>query len=787
MPSPQKLVLKQIPRSELGLVKAVNMQTLLQKRVAIPLQKPNAAMDKTPLPLRTDSMQKIVKDRFDQNLRWLVPTLQCLPVGTLPTPIFTAREDGHNVSGNMVYSANLRVPIKSEMQAHVQQQFTQQKRQNPALKSQHIKLQDFKATLSLPYMSESGQQKSFKVSGQIASDRSYADFALRGDAVSLAYKLMTTEGDAEIHLSASYSVWAKTERISKAGVKKSAHPKGQVISKKFDAAMFKKITAHTKAAAAPVKPRMTAIHTLAKPQIVAKPVMRRAVRPLAGRRKYAGKPLQAPKGAPKPFKGPLVPTRHIAKSDLHQLLHASVQVPVAQHDVETVFFKDKIVIEAKRSIQMSAQTDPQHYVILDPQTKEPVVFGDRPPWTKGYVNIGKTVKKMTRSDIDLAGMTESKVEIYESLIEPGRFIVIPKTYVVSRDKFEGKALFAVNQLTHPEDVELNEVIFDVGLGPDLTQEDRFLIQDALQRYAIQHTPAGHTVPKVYFDLPTDLGEEFKLIWSDPLSQAMQPVMDGEIIFLPLTANSMTSASAMFDQLSFRSRGLYGSLEFSLPDDDIGTISLCVNLCRTSGPSLKLSRESVNGAQVIRVQELAGREHQVQAILGLKANGEINKVPLSLIQSLAPGDQIEFADPHSSDIAIALSTDEQIPMRVEIDPARYDIGDTLQGLIVTTMLMPNMEFEVEGRARPLRDLAIEIRSPYASTSRHPITFDEDTGLFHPVSLTWDMPLHIYLKPENRVCECKLTANFTDGHKLQTEWMTHDYGTNPDFTIKREHFS
>lgn len=785
MLEPQKLVLKKLPTAERHIIDSSRLERFISQRPVVPFQKPAPKMDTTPLPVKLDTTQKVVSDRFDPNLRWLIPTLKCLPIATLSTPVFTAQQAGHDVSGQTVYSAVLRVPMLAVVQEETRQQFNQLKGQNANLKSQDVVLQDYVATLSLPYLSESGEQKSIKVSGTLSSDHSYIDFSLRGDAVSLAYRLMTSDGNVEVHILASYSVWAKTDRVVKPDTKMLVRPERIAISKKLDPAMFQRMAVPVKSEALVAKrqERLAVSSPLRQQPAKARQAPGRAM----GRARRLGVETRPAKRAPFKFgKGQAFQLDHFTQSDVHQALLDSIQVPTAKPATETIFFRDKNVIETKHSIHLSSQNDPQHFVILDPKTQDPIVFGDNPPWQKGHVNIGSIIKKLTRSDLNLPGMTGSKVEIYESLIESGRFIVIPKTYIVSRDNFDGKPLFAVNQLTHPEDPEKNEVIFDVGLEPDLTQEDRFLIQATLQNYVSEKTPVGQTVPLIYYDLPTDLGEKFELIWSDPLSQALQPVMDGETIFLPLTANSLTSASLMFDQLSFRSRGLYGNLEFLLPDDDIATISLWINLCRTAGHSMELKRETVNGVPKIKVKELAGREHQIRAVLGLSPDGELKDAPLSHTQILEPGGQIEVEDPHSSNDAITLSTDEQTPMHVEIDPVRYDIGDTLQGLIVTTMLMPDMEFEHEGRMRSLRDLAIEMRASDVSASRHPITFNEDTGLYHNVVLTWDMPLHLYLNPENRVCECKLTANFTDGHSIQTDWITHNYGTNPDFTIRREHF-
>lgn len=802
MPEPHKLVVKNVLKRQMPDVRGLNLQgqilkpNLVQLKPKLPVfkQTPKGQMsafqnlialrsprdisllgqlqdDKTPLPLRTDPHNNIAKDRFDQNLRWVSPSIHAAPIGTLTTPIFTAIEDGPDLSGNTIYSAVLRIPVEEVVEDKTKQDREALKAKNGALDFRQLDLSIKSTTLSLPYLTDEGTQKTIQVTGRVSEDQSYVDFPLQGPAVKLAYRQITKGQEAQIKIVSSYQVWAKTERVVKKPVDQKTinRMKREIISQSQARSIARLQTRQA-------MPGMIATQGRQK--------QRGANRWIPGRRRASSKSQAAPKKTSSPTGFLDLESATEAKSLLHQKTHAAY---IARQSVEVVFSKENALVETVRPITLSAVTDPQHFVMLDPQTGEPVVFGDNPPWEKGYVSVGRTAKKLNRSDITLSGATNTKVEIYESLIEPGRFIVIPKTYVVTRDPFTGKPLFAASQLSNPEEPEQNEIIIDVGLAPDITQEDRFLIQQALQDYARDKTPAGQSVPQVYFDLPTDLGEEFKLTWSDPLSQARKPVIDGEIILLPLTANSLTSASLMFDQLSIRSRGLYGSLEFALPDDDIGTISLFINLCRTTGPAVQLSRESVNGAPKIRALELAGREHQIRAILALGPEGGLTETPITPIKKLGPDEEALFDDPYDGQTQITISTDEQTPMSVEINPRRYDIGDTLQGLIITTMLMPDMTFVIDGASRALRDLAVEIRSSNIPAVRHPITFDTTTGIFHNVVLTWDMPLHLYLNPANRFCECKLTANFTDGHSRQTDWINHDYGNNPDFTIRREHFN
>jgi len=789
----QQLLEKHIVNIDGGKMQVLQTRHPVLNSVVIPTKTRNK-QEKVSLPVKEKNAGSIMLDRHNKNLRWILPSVYAAPIGTHATPIFTVQKAGTGVSGDVIYNAVLQVPVKNVVDDETQAKTKEMLAQSPSLRFNNVEVEIGNATLTLPYVLTDGSPKKMDIPGRFSEDKSYVDFHLKGDSVGLAYMLLTTGEEAIISINSAYKCFTKSQRkvpksisnavLSPQLIQLSAN---QNLISQFKLA--KPLVNLNPTIVSDFKPKSTTLSKRISGN--SRPAATRNLR----QKSLKSRPSQRlARIVAQPVTSPISEmqvNKHILTSAIkngnfgRQLTLATHQALQAQQKTETVYEKGKFLIETKRPINLSAKTDPRHFVIKDPKSGKQVVFGDNPPW--GSLNIGKTIQKLSHSDLSLSHKMAKKIKVYESLIEPGRFIVIPQTYVISREPFSGKTLFTATQLTHPEDPELNDISFDVGLEPELTEKERFLISESLQKYLTHKTPIGQSIPEVYYDFPTSLGVGLRLQWSDSQSEAQHPVIDGDVIFIPVTANNLTSASLMFESLSNRSRGLKATIEFDLPDDEIGVISLIINLCRTTGPSVNISRETVGGNNKIIAQELAGRTHLIKAVLTQKDSGSVSEIALSPPVNLKPGNSVTLADPYDQATDIALSVDEHPPVKVHIDPERYDVGDTVQMLIVTTSLEPEAKFNINGNDHYLRDFSFEIRSKHISANSYEITSDKETGIFNIIPLSWDMPLHLYLNPDNRKCECRITANFTDGHTLQTDWLNHDYGINPDFTIRRDHFN
>ena len=158
------------------------------------------------LPLASTQVGNLFNDRFDTNLFWYLPsfTLADDPDAAFR---FAATQTGTDANGNAFNRATLTLGLKKAVPSDVQLSQTQ----NPTATFREIPFTQFIATLNTTFKDANGvdQQNTYSgtVSSQADGSLQISFDAMLGPAVIIAYQNLTRDGNAQIALSASYSVW----------------------------------------------------------------------------------------------------------------------------------------------------------------------------------------------------------------------------------------------------------------------------------------------------------------------------------------------------------------------------------------------------------------------------------------------------------------------------------------------------------------------------------------------------------------------------------------------------
>lgn len=694
---------------------------------------------------------------------WMLPTMSFKSPSAKDPASFQVNPAGRDASGRAVYTATLRLSITQRIDPATRR--AAQRKMEAASKRLNIKKIDLiprEAELLLNF-NVNNSVKSMRINGQIDIPAQQAVFQLSGDAVAIAYNAITSNepGGATLEIRSSYTAYEHVY-VKNVTVEKEDTSKPTRTDLTFD--MMKRARIKTLQPAELSQRRAKDIVNLKSA------ITQKRLQPLIAQPQQQ---QQSVKAGAAIDGGKLV---------VAQRMSVARRKPVTQ--------KRKMVTRHRSTYALDPVKHRRHFVVIDPNTQAETIFGDNPPWSSAASTLpNMQFQRLGRHLVSLPDTVWNKTDIYESTIEPGRYILVPDRYVIAREPSTGKALIAASTLTDPENPSENQVVFDLGFSPDLDPADMLLIKVALTKRMGDLAPVGHTPMPFYVELPTELGQVLNLNWPNTLAGASSPVADGKILLVSLLANSLTSAKAIFEALVSQTNRLSGSFDFQLEDGIQKSISLIANLRQSEGDVFDISETLTQTDLSLVLSEMCGLTHDLEGVVLWSENGELEERafnPAALMN--ADYDNTLRAGLFRPLKEWALRIQTHYPDEITIDPTRYDIGTAMVIVMLSTMLTPEQVVPSDPDNVPVRQIVFE-----AEAASHPLTaytmaieqHESGAQMFAPIVLDWDLPLNLYLQSEQRVLNCRARISFTDGSEVTTAWESHHFGTNPEYTLRSTH--
>lgn len=276
--------------------------------------------------------------------------------------------------------------------------------------------------------------------------------------------------------------------------------------------------------------------------------------------------------------------------------------------------------------------------IGDPQRDEAdQAIGCRDAWTLGQIQL----RLYEPVEVDV-GVPDPGFSVFRSLQVPGRFLVLPKAYTITRFEPEDDArayrpavyLFSNVDAVHPEHTSC---VLMATLRPAVTPANGRALVDALRTTA-------HPDPTL--EWPTELAVEPRYTWAIPgdVVHATAKTPEGFQVSLTTNVDRILQLKAIVE-----TSGLTASVVFPLPDATTLQSTLIVDLRRIDGPweagAVPLTIDGNLATLTNRVERAA----DVQDMLTYVGGARIGAVHIE--RRLEAGASLDVALPQGTDDAI----------------------------------------------------------------------------------------------------------------------------------------
>ena len=420
------------------------------------------------------------------------------------------------------------------------------------------------------------------------------------------------------------------------------------------------------------------------------------------------------------------------------------------------------------------------HLVLERDGSSSRINAANPPWAGSMTTLpDKPFRRLGPNELTLPDGLEARVDVYESIIEPGRYLLVPNRYVIAREPETGRAAVSAQPLTDPDKPDDNSVVFKLGMGPDLDLADEFEIAAAVATRIAGKMAEGHEPYPFYLEFPSETGEPVSLQWPDALAQVFEPVIDGKHLIVTLQARTLTAATAMFDALTRAGNSVTGGFVVNLSVDQQIQVGMVANLRETTGASLAI--EPVEGADTqYLLTDLLGYPQNVTEVVQTSDAG-IERAALS------PGIAID-ADGEATVTGPARQVDGQIAVRAQplwpdelvVDNTRYDIGTVMATLLLSTQLQAGVPLGDSSEIP--QTVAFEIEAEGLTETSYAMNVEND--MFMPIVLNWNLPLARHLTPDQRVLRYRARVTMVSGREVFTAWADQNFGNDPDIALQRE---
>lgn len=698
-----------------------------------------------PGPIMSGSNAMVLRDRNDANLRWVKRVFEIAGPAELTQPIFRAHQAGTAIDGSDLWTADLTLPVRQVRLNATQRQIEQMQRSTANLTFRDIASQLREATLKLPYTSAQGQ-RTVELQGRVAPAGNSVSFTFTGDAISLAYKLLRDTDEARVELLSDYTVFEAVEVDS---IVDTTPPPATV--------------------AVPVarlgRLRHTDLSSIFGNRVRAANISTHRRADLSGLRHSSRRLKPLIKKNPLKGRAAILAAAQSAKRATFQA--AATTAP------KFTFAKQRIVVNMVHTLDFRSANSARLFV-----TKAPVGGHDQIIRTPPWAHIAGSIRQLEEIDLRSLNITDDlrhRLRIYSSTVDVGVYHVVPSAYVLGREPDTGRLQFHAEVISDPVNPESSAVRVSVGLVPEISPTEELLLRAALERHIIAALPLGAPVPALSMGFPTDLGTLPELVWGEQFSQASPPVLDGRAVLLTVTTKTLGFAKVLFDTLAARDRVLSATLKFSLPDDIKAQSSVLVGLTRTCGPTV--SANALNGA--LHLADLTGHTQNITSIARAGDPGQVLTLPLPAPVALGPESTNSSTLSNMDDGEWIPDAAVDYPEVVTIDPARINVDEMVTPVIISTALVKGAKFDGRGLQSILIEVRLAGRAPIGVT----MNAGTETGFFDPQILNLSVPLTSALSAGGRVLDYRITAQFDDGSSLQADWVTQNFGANPDITIRR----
>ena len=374
--------------------------------------------------------------------------------------------------------------------------------------------------------------------------------------------------------------------------------------------------------------------------------------------------------------------------------------------------------------------------------------GDVPIGCQDALRLGQTTWRQYE---EIAALADPAYRVYRSLQQPGRFLVLPAAYRVSRAAPQDterayRPLILLYALLDPADAAHNRVMVEARLQPDISPAARARLRARLGAYA--------AAPVIVFPTEADCTGDFAWgvsITGMTVSSTLQP--DGVAASF---STGLEEALLLRDVLTHT--GVPGSVGFTFPDGTRLTSGLLVSLRELTGPLQDGPIEvTLAGDQATLVNRI---ERPLDVSELLVAAGQPQPVAVPVEQSLAAAASVQVAVPSGASAAYA---DYALPPTdpVELEEVRAFVEDIRTNVVFLDL--------VDHTAHRVAALTVRARlDGVAGEQQVPMSGSPASG-----SVTFVLPLTTYLS--RRILQFQAATIGADGSVRPGPWVDWDLGS------------
>ena len=510
------------------------------------------------LPLVQNTSDTVWPDRFDKSLYWYAPEFsndQPSPAGSAETSAFLFDYEviGATASGAPALKGIVRITLTASQPDKIKQMLRDSG--NPTARM--ISIKNLSVALEVPFVDEHGVTRAHRFPATIKRQVStfIATVELLNDWVRICYGALAIEGfqrdPARLLMSytfPAYSSVTKNDIQLVFGGKTALTPvlyNANEVANTKAAVFVDAATATVHMPAGALKLKREILYAQAEPESLVADSSARAMTALAHAAvQPAVKPIALSSAA-------VVACPMLASAILPEKQTRFVYRSIARQENLDAFY--------------SCETLGMFY-------RKKTSEGAVPIGCRDALKLGHTVYRQYDEIVDLQ---HNHYGVYRSLQQPGRFLVVPKTYAITRHA-PGREMAYLPcgifySVIDTENEANNLVFFECSLEPDIPAFERKALENSLRSYA--------QAPIV--DYPTQVFSDADYRWTISEELSEPTVIEfGDSLRISLS-NDLIGWHLMEGMLS--TGGIKGVAEFKLADGSMLQSDLSLNLNRIIGP------------------------------------------------------------------------------------------------------------------------------------------------------------------------------------------------------------
>lgn len=510
------------------------------------------------LPLVQNTSDTVWPDRFDKSLYWYAPEFsndQPSPAGSAETSgfLFDYEVIGATASGAPALKGIVRITLIAAQPDEIKRKL--RRLGNPTARM--ISIKNLSVALEVPFVDEHGVTRAHRFPATIKRQGStfIATVELLNDWVRICYGALAIEGfqrdPARLLVSytfPAYSSVTKNDIQLVFGGKTALTPvlyNANEVANTKAAVFVDAATATVHMPAGALKLKREILYAQAEPESLVADSSARAMTALAHAAvQPAVKPIALSSAA-------VVACPMLASAILPEKQTRFVYRSIARQENLDAFY--------------SCETLGMFY-------RKKTSEGAVPIGCRDALKLGHTVYRQYDEIVDLQ---HNHYGVYRSLQQPGRFLVVPKTYAITRHA-PGREMAYLPcgifySVIDTENEANNLVFFECSLEPDIPAFERKALENSLRSYA--------QAPIV--DYPTQVFSDADYRWTISEELSEPTVIEfGDSLRISLS-NDLIGGHLMEGMLS--TGGIKGVAEFKLADGSMLQSDLSLNLNRIIGP------------------------------------------------------------------------------------------------------------------------------------------------------------------------------------------------------------